>query len=171
MSKEFKKISPQQLNDNVFDLIGEEWMLITAGTPDHFNTMTASWGTMGILWHLPVAVCFIRPQRHTFKFAESSDYYTLCFLEPGNRDILQFCGTRSGQDTDKINETGLKPLTTELGNVYYEQCRLVIECKKLYADRIREDAFIIPELIVKNYPRKDFHKFYIGEIVSCLVPA
>lgn len=31
MSKEFKKIAPQQLNDNVFDLIGEQWMLITAG--------------------------------------------------------------------------------------------------------------------------------------------
>jgi len=47
----------------------------------------------------------------------------------------------------------------------------MIECKKLYADRIREDAFIVSGLIGKNYPKKDFHKFYIGEIVSCLVPA
>ncbi len=171
MSKEFKKISHQKLNDNVFDLIGEEWMLITAGTPDHFNTMTASWGCMGILWHLPVAICFIRPQRHTFGFAESSEYYTRCFLEHGNKEILQFCGSHSGSDTDKIRETGLKPLTSELGNIYFEQSRLVIECKKLYADRIREDSFIIPQLISKNYPQKDFHKFYIGEIVSCLVPA
>ncbi|MFC2115264.1 flavin reductase [Bacteroidota bacterium] len=171
MSKEFKKISPQSLNDNVFNLIGEEWMLITAGIPANFNTMTASWGTMGILWHLPVAICFIRPQRYTFEFAESSDYYTLCFLEPGNREILQLCGTRSGRDIDKVKETGLIPLTSELGNVYFEQSSLVIECKKLYADRIKEDSFIIPGLIGKNYPKKDFHKFYIGEIVSCLLPA
>ncbi|MFC2098870.1 flavin reductase [Bacteroidota bacterium] len=170
MSKEFKQIGPEKLSENIFNLIGEEWMLITAGNPEHFNTMTASWGSAGILWHLPVAICFIRPQRYTFEFAENSDYYTLNFLEPGNREILQFCGTRSGREIDKVKETGLKPLTTKLGNVYFEQCRLVIECKKLYADRFKEDAFIIPELILKNYPKKDFHKFYIGEIVSCLVP-
>lgn len=170
MSKKFIEITPGQLDIKVFDLIGEEWMLITAGTPGHFNTMTASWGTMGVLWNLPVAICFIRPQRFTFQFAESSAYYTLSFLEQGNRDILQFCGSHSGRDTDKIKETGLQPLTTRLGNVYYEQCKLAIECKKLYSDRIKEDAFNIPELIGRNYPGKDFHKFYIGEVVSCLVP-
>ena len=170
MSKNFKQISPEKITGNTFELIGDDWMLITAGSPENFNTMTASWGTAGILWHLPVAICFIRPQRYTFEFAESSEYYTLNFLEPGNREILQFCGTRSGRNTDKIKETGLIPLTTDNGNVYFEQCKLVIECRKLYADRIKEDAFIIPELIGKNYPKKDFHKFYIGEIVSCLVP-
>lgn len=170
MSKEFIEITAERLNENAFNLIGEEWMLITAGTAENFNTMTASWGTMGILWNLPVAICFIRPQRYTFEFAESSDYYTLSFLEPGNRKILQYCGAHSGRDTDKIAEAGLIPRISDLGNVYFEQCRLMIECKKLYADRIREDAFKIPELIRKNYPKKDFHKFYIGEIVSCLVP-
>ena len=169
--KEFLETIPGKLNENVFNIIGEEWMLITAGTPDRFNTMTASWGTLGILWHLPVAICFIRPQRYTFEFAESSGYFTLGFLEPGNRDILQFCGSRSGRDTDKIQETGLIPRTTGLGNVYYEQCRLVFECKKLYSDRLKEDSFVLPQLIGKNYPKKDFHKFYIGEIVTCLVPA
>lgn len=169
MAKKFTTIAPDKLKDNVFDMIGEEWMLITAGNPEKFNTMTASWGTLGILWHLPVAICFIRPQRYTFGFAESSDHYTLNFLEPGNRDILQFCGTRSGRNTDKVGETGLLPLSTSLGNVYFEQCRLVLECRKLYADHIRESEFIIPDLITKNYPRKDFHKFFIGEIVSCLV--
>jgi flavin reductase (DIM6/NTAB) family NADH-FMN oxidoreductase RutF len=169
--RRFTEITPGKLDENVFNIVGEEWMLITAGRADKFNTMTASWGTLGILWHKPVAICFIRPQRYTFEFAESSEYYTLSFLEPGNREILQFCGTRSGRDTDKIGETGLVPLTTRLGNVYYDQCRLVLECKKLYADHLKEDLFIIPELIGKNYPKKDFHKFYIGEVVSCLVPA
>jgi len=169
MSKEFIEIHPDKLDENVFNLIGEQWMLITAGTRDHFNTMTASWGTMGILWHLPVTICFIRPQRYTFEFAESSGYYTLSFLEPGNREILQFCGARSGRDNDKVKETGLEPRVTRLGNIYFEQCKLVFECKKLYADNLKEDAFIIPELTGKNYPKGDFHKFYIGEIVSCLV--
>jgi hypothetical protein len=61
------------------------------------------------------------------------------------------------------------PLETSRGNIYFEQCRLVLECKKLYSDLIREGGFIIKDLIGKNYPKRDFHKFYIGEIVSCLV--
>jgi len=116
-----------------------------------------------------VAICFIRPQRYTFGFMEKSNNYTLCFLEDGHRDILQLCGSRSGRDTDKVRETGLIPLVTEQGNLYFEQCRLVLECKKLYSDWIREDQFIINKLIGKNYPKKDFHKFYIGEIKSCLI--
>jgi flavin reductase (DIM6/NTAB) family NADH-FMN oxidoreductase RutF len=169
MAKVFTETPVHELNENVFRAIGDDWMLITAGTGDDFNTMTASWGTMGILWHLPVAICFVRPQRHTFGYTEKSDHYTLNFLEQGNRDILQFCGTRSGRDTDKVAETGLIPRLTGRGNVYFEQCRLVIECRKLYSDRLREEEFLVPGLIGKNYPRKDFHQFYIGEIISCLV--
>lgn len=170
MDKIFKEMPVQDLDDNVFKAIGDDWMLITAGKPDDFNTMTASWGTLGILWHLPVAICFIRPQRYTFGFAEESDYYTLNFLEEGYRDILQFCGSQSGRDTDKIAETGLIPRESGQGNVFFEQCRLVLECRKLYSDWIKEDQFIIQNLISKNYPKKDFHKFYIGEITSCLLP-
>ena len=170
MDKIFKEMPVQDLDDNVFKAIGDDWMLITAGKSDNFNTMTASWGTLGILWHLPVAICFIRPQRHTYGFAEKSDYYTLSFLEEGHRDILQFCGSRSGRDTDKIADTGLIPRETVQGNVFFEQCRLVLECRKLYSDRIKEDQFIVQNLIGKNYPKKDFHKFYIGEITSCLLP-
>ena len=171
MSGKFQEVNPGELNFNAFDLIGEEWMLITAGTPERFNTMTASWGTLGVLWSLPVAICFIRPQRYTFEFAESSRFLTLSFLKPGNREILDFCGSTSGRDTDKVRETGLNPLFTQRGNVYFEQCRLALECRKLYSDRIREDEFVVRDLIGKNYSRKDFHKFYIGEVVSCLVPA
>ena len=91
-------------------------------------------------------------------------------MEKQYRDILQFCGTHSGKDVDKIAETGLVPLSTVTGNIYYEQCKLVLECRKLYADWLTEDNFMVENLVGKNYPKKDFHKFYIGEIISCLVP-
>lgn len=168
MEKKFTNIPVRDLDENVFKQIGVDWMLITAGMQDDFNTMTASWGTMGILWNLPVAFCFVRPHRHTFEYMEASDFYTLCFLEERYRNILQFCGTHSGKDVDKVRETGLVPLTTESGNIYYEQSKLVLECRKLYADWLTEGNFRVPNLAEKNYPKKDFHKFYIGEIISCL---
>ena len=68
----FNETKPELLTDNPFKLIGTDWMLITAGTPESFNTMTASWGGLGILWERKVATCFIRPTRYTFEFAERS---------------------------------------------------------------------------------------------------
>ncbi len=165
----FKKITPESIDDNVFSAIGNDWMLITAGKPESYNTMTASWGTMGILWNLPIAICFIRPQRYTYGFAEKADFFTLSFFEEKFRDILRFCGSKSGRDYDKAAETGLKTFATENGNVGFEQSRLIIECKKIYADNIEPENFIVNELIRKNYPKKDFHRFYIGEVRDVLV--
>ena len=61
----FEKIDPKALDQNVFSLIGDQWMLITAGTEDKCNTMTASWGGLVVLWGKPVATVYIRPQRYT----------------------------------------------------------------------------------------------------------
>jgi len=166
MNHNFTKLDPRKINDNVFKAIGDDWMLITAGTTGSFNTMTASWGTMGILWNLPIAVCFIRPQRYTYLFTERSEYYTLSFFESRHKDILRFCGSKSGRDCDKIKQTGLRPFSTGLGNVSFEQARLIFECRKLYADDLKPDHFIIKELINRNYPKKDFHRFYIGEVLN-----
>lgn len=165
----FQKTNIKKLKDNFFKALDDDWMLITAGNEESFNMMTASWGAMGILWNKPVAVCFIRPHRYTFGFAESSGYYTLSFFNRSHRKILNICGTKSGRDIDKIRETGLVPLITEFGNIGYEQAELMMECKKLYADYLEEQHFIIPEVARKNYPAKDYHRFYIGEIVNCYI--
>lgn len=102
-----KEINVSQLQDNLFDAIGKEWMLVTAGTAEKFNTMTASWGGTGILWGKPVAFLFIRPERYTYEFIEKGETLTLSFLGEENKDIHKVCGSKSGRDTDKIAETGL----------------------------------------------------------------
>lgn len=165
----FKEISPYNIPDNVFKLLDKDWMLITAGTPQDFNPMTASWGHLGILWNLPIAIAYIRPQRHTFGFANKSDCYTLSFFAEEHRDILKFCGSRSGRDHDKVKETGLKPLFTETGGIYYEQARLVMECRKVYQDQLKPEHFIDPSIAKKNYPKDDFHTFYMGKVIRCLI--
>ncbi|UCH13654.1 MAG: flavin reductase [Bacteroidales bacterium] len=163
----YKKVEVESLNENVFKIIGDDWMLITAGKNDNFNMMTASWGTMGILWHKPIAICFIRPQRYTYKFAEEYDYFTLSFFEEKYRNILQICGSRSGRNINKVEATGLIPMETELGNICYKQSRLFFECRKLYYADLDPGNFIIPEIAQHNYPTKDFHRYYIGEIINC----
>ena len=76
----FSRIDPKELDQNVFSMIGEQWMLVTAGTVERCNTMTASWGGLGVLWGKPVATVYIRPQRYTLEFVEREDCFTLSFL-------------------------------------------------------------------------------------------
>jgi flavin reductase (DIM6/NTAB) family NADH-FMN oxidoreductase RutF len=163
----FIPVDPESLNENFFKLLNRGWMLITAGVTGNFNTMTASWGSTGILWNKPIAICFIRPHRYTFQFAEQHDFFTLSFFPDKYRKILNFCGANSGRDTDKIANTGLKPVETKNGNITFEQASLVLECRKLYADFLKQDNFIGYGIIEKNYPNRDFHRFFIGEIVGC----
>jgi len=167
--QDFTAIKPTEITDNVFKLLDKDWMLVTAGTLEHYNTMTASWGHMGIMWNLPVAIAWIRPQRYTFEFTEQYSHFTLSFFSKEYRKALQFCGSKSGRDYDKAAETGLTPVATEGGHVFFEEARLVMECRKLYADDLKEGNFIVPELASKHYPTKDFHRFYMGEIERSFV--
>lgn len=162
----YQKLTPEQL-ENVFRLIGKDWMLITAaGTREDgseaVNAMTASWGGMGVLWNKPVAFCFIRPQRFTYTLTEQSERFSLCFFTEEHRAALRLFGTKSGRDTDKFAATGLTPVVTD-GAPYIKEARLVLRCRKLYAQDLEEACFLDPALL-ENYKEKDFHRMYVVEI-------
>jgi len=161
----FREIAPEALTDNVFKAIGRDWMLITAGTAGGFNTMTASWGGLGILWGKPVAFVFVRPQRHTFGFMEAGSHYSLSFFDETYRKVLNYCGTTSGRDVDKVAETGLTPLPGSTGAVLFEEARLAMECRKLYAQDLTEANFVDSAIVDQAYAARDFHRMYVGEVV------
>lgn len=162
----FKELRAKEIGDNPFKLIGKDWMLITAGTKDSFNTMTGAWGGMGILWEKEVCFCVIRPTRYTFEFMEKSDRFTLTFLEEQYRDILTYCGSKSGRDVNKVTETGLTPVSTG-DAVYFAEGRLVLVCRKIYHQDMMPANFADPK-IEDFYPLKDYHRMYVGEIERCL---
>lgn len=168
MSTHLMEIPPEQIADNVFKLIGRDWMLIAAGTPDAFNMMTASWGALGELWGKRVAFCFVRPHRYTFQFMERASRFSLNFFDEAYRPALDFCGSHSGRDVDKAQATGLTPVAGVEGAVYLAQARLVLECRKLYAQDLSPDCFVDPQIVLRNYPQRDYHRLYVGEIVRCL---
>ncbi len=164
----FEVIAPQEM-DPIFDRIGKDWMLITAGQGEEINTMTASWGCCGVLWNRPVAVCFVRPQRHTYQFTEREERLTLSFFEgEAYREALRLCGRKSGRDCDKFREAGLTPGYTEAGVPYPEEAAMVLVCRKLYADDLKKGCFLETELL-SHYPIDDFHRVYVCEIEQVLV--
>jgi flavin reductase (DIM6/NTAB) family NADH-FMN oxidoreductase RutF len=171
MTGNFKLIKPEAIIDNPFKLIGEDWMLITAGKAENhktFNTMTASWGGLGILWHKPVSFCFVRPTRHTYEFMERNQQYTLSFFDNAFRGALNICGTLSGRDTDKAAKAGLTPFEIQPDAVTFKEARLVMVCQKLYYQDLDPGHFLDPAL-EKNYPQKDYHRMYIGEVSAAFV--
>jgi len=163
---DFNIIKPKEIEENVFKLIGSDWMLVSAGSLDSFNTMTASWGGMGILWHMNVCFMFIRPQRYTYEFIEGSEIFTLSFFTDEYRDVLKLCGSTSGRNVDKVAETEITPVQGDNGGIYFNESKLVLECKKIYYQDIEPDNFIEME-IEDIYPEKDYHRVYVGEILAC----
>ena len=164
MEEFFEKIKAEDINDNVFHLIGKDWMLITAGNSESYNMMTASWGTAGVLWRKPVIITFIRPQRYTYQFLEDNPYFSVSFFPEEHREILNLCGTTSGRDLNKMQIEGLSPIETPNQTIAFKEARLALECRKIYFDDIDPAFFQLFEL-EKIYAKKDYHRFYIGEIV------
>lgn len=163
-----RKITINDLTDNLIEVLAKEWMLVTAGTKDSFNTMTASWGGIGYLWNKPVVFVFVRPERYTHEFTEANDCFTISFLGEENKSIHKICGSKSGREIDKIAATGLKPIISGKGNVLFEQARLSLECRKLYTDELKKENFLDCSARDQWYggSHGDFHTVYIAEITD-----
>lgn len=166
---QFKEINVKEITENPFKLIGDDWALVTSGNSDKFNTMTISWGGTGIMWGKSVVFTFIRPQRYTFEFIENNGYYSMSFFDEEYRDALKLCGSKSGRDIDKVAQTGLTPAFTEDGVPYFKEAKLVLICKKLYAQELNQES-IIDNACVEKWYNNDYHKMYISEITKALIP-
>lgn len=163
-----KEINPKELSFNPFYMISDEWMLVTAGDEKKFNTMTASWGGVGVMWGKNVVSAVIRPQRYTRILIEAEKYFTLSVYDEQYRPALSLCGSKSGRDVDKAKETGLTPVFTEKAP-YFEQAKLVLVCRKLYVQQINPACFVDKSCDEKWYANKDYHYQYVAEIEKVLV--
>lgn len=146
----------------------ERWFLLSAGKvpgEDH-NCMTVSWGSIGMMWGMPVAVAVVRPSRHTFGFMEKYPDFTLCAFPEKHRAALNFCGSRSGRDVRKAEECGITPVSVPgLGAPGYEEADLILGCRKIYWADFDPGHFLSGD-IEPNYKGKDYHRMYYGEILG-----
>ena len=149
--------------------LGAENALLTAGTAERCNTMTIGWCQTGRLWNLQTCTVYVRPERYTYEFMESSDYFTVSVLPEDMKKAMSLCGTKSGRDMDKIKECGLTVRTGESGAPFFEEAELVLVCRKLYVQDMTPDS-VLPagaEKILPYYGAKGgWHRIYTGEIVE-----
>ena len=126
-------IRAEDLTENTFKMIGNEWFLVAAEKDSKVNAMTASWGAFGVLWQKNSAFIFIRDSRFTQDFVDSSETFSLSVINHAEyADMLVYMGKVSGRDEDKIAQS-LKIMMTNpntLG-IFEEK---VLEISKLMHD-------------------------------------
>lgn len=165
----YKQMDPKTMQINPFQMLDDEWGLVSAGTPETYNTMTVSWGAMGIMWNKPVAIIFLRPERYTREFVENLNSFTLSFYPKEYRKALELLGSKSGREGDKITESGLTPYFTD-DTVAFEEAHTILVCRKLFGgQQLDASKFIDSSLDSAMYPSKDYHYVYFGEIEKALV--
>ena len=154
----------EELEMKVFEAFAKDWALVTAGSMEHFNTMTIGWGAMGTLWGKSAVTVYVKPVRYTHEFLDANEYFTVCFFPADCKKDLSLLGSRSGRDGDKVAETALTPVAVE-GSVGFAQASLTLLCKKIYRQDM--DTAAMPEDVVKrNYEVEAPHTMYIGEVVK-----
>ncbi len=157
-----------QLLLNVSALWSEQWLLLTAGDfrAGKFNTMTVGWGSFGVMWNKPFVQVVVRPTRYTYQFMEQYEDFTLCAFPETYRAALELLGSTSGREGNKIAASGLVPIpATRVSAPAFAEAELIIECRKIYWDDFKPDHFM-DRSIHSNYPLKDYHRVYFGEIVA-----
>ena len=160
-----------------FHVWNERWFLLAAGEfgqPDsradpaarRYNFMTVSWGGLGVMWGKPFALVVVRPTRHTRRFIDEADSFTLSVLPEQHRRALNYCGSRSGRDEDKVKGSGLTPVSSRCVRApSFDEAELVLECRKMYFSDLDPSHFLDPG-IEKNYAARDYHRVYLGEILA-----
>ena len=141
----FQSYPMDLLEMNPFTKIGKEWALVSAGNKNKCNTMTVSWGGVGVLWGKNVVYIFIRD----------------------SREALSYCGKESGRNGDKFAGSGLT--AAFLHDIPFpDEANLVFLCRKMAAVPITEDTFVDDEIMSKWYGDHDMHTMYVGEIVEAV---
>lgn len=164
----FQEISPYELKDNAFTMIGRDWLLVAASKDGKSNAMTASWGGVGVMWGKPVVYVVVRPQRYTKTFLDSAERFSVSVFPEELRSMMNYMGTVSGRDEDKIAKSGLTQRQGD-GAPVFEESRLALVCRKLFAQPMEEASFLDKAVTERWYPEKDFHTLYIAEIEKVLV--
>lgn len=163
----FKEIACTDWNENVFEKIGKDWMLISAEHEGKVNAMTASWGGMGVLWNKQVVFIFVRPQRFTNTLLAQSDHFAISFYEEAQRSMLSYMGKASGRDEDKISHERLHIIADHAP--YFAEAKEVMICRKLFAQELDPESILDAQIDLRNYPDKDYHILYVGEIEKVLI--
>jgi flavin reductase (DIM6/NTAB) family NADH-FMN oxidoreductase RutF len=145
----------------------ERVLLVSRGKEGLPNVMAIGWGTIGILWRRPIFIVMVRPSRYTYKLIEETGEFTVNIATPELKEVVQYCGTVSGRDHNKFKEKQLTAIPSkEVKTPIIKECILHFECRVVYKNDLIPSE-LEKSIIQTLYPKGDFHRVYLGEILAC----
>lgn len=167
IAMKLRAVDVQKMTPEVFSVFGTNNALLTAGNRSRCNTMTIGWCQLGRIWGQPSCTVFVRPERYTYQFMESHDYFTVSVLPAACKKTMVFCGTKSGRDVDKIGECGLTVCYGAGDAPFFAEAEWVLVCRKAYIQDL-EPAYIKDEKHIAPFygTAGGWHRMYIGEVVE-----
>ena len=165
-AKPWQSITPRDIEGNMVKMFGDDWFELAAGHEGDMNLMTIAWGNFGVLWGKPTITVYVSTSRYTNTFMERNDYFTITHFPSSMRDKLQYLGSVSGRDQDKVKGADLTAEFTELGNPIFAEADLAIECRKIYAEQFKPDLLPLQQREWYDHLGLGIHVAYVGEIVN-----
>ena len=157
----------KSLTPEIFRVFGSQNALLTAGAKSGCNTMTIGWCQLGRLWSIPVCTVYVRPERYTYQFMESHDYFTVSVLPASHKQTtMQLCGTKSGRDVDKVKACGLTLCYGAGDAPFFDEAEWVLVCKKVYAQDLDPTCVKDGTPVLHYYEGQGWHRMYSGEVVE-----
>ena len=130
--------------------------------------MSIAWGAVGIEWNKLVFMALVRHSRHTHGMM-GGEFTVNIAVDGSASEIINYCGTKSGRDTDKIADMGLTLVDgREVDVPAIKELPMTLECRIIY--RQDQDENAIPDSIKKRmYPKSDYHTVFFGEIIAAYI--
>lgn len=155
-------------------------VLLTGKAGDRVNSMTISWGMLGIEWGKPIFITVVRENRFTRSLLEENPEFTINIpVGEYDKQITGVCGSKSGRNMDKVKELNLtleEPETISVPGI--KELPLTLECKVIYK-QFQGPEEMSEEMRQKHYPQdvssdyclanQDYHTAYYGEIVNAYI--
>lgn len=163
----FQPYPIKEIEFNPFVKFGDEWGALTVKADDKVNSMTISWGGVGMLWNKPAATVYVRESRFTKSLLDKSGTFSVSFLPDKYRRTLKYLGQVSGKDEDKIKNSRLS-INDYKGVPFIDEGNFIVICKKMYSVPLTLEGVVDKEVEEQHYKTKDLHTMYIGEIVELL---
>ncbi len=162
MRKEIEKFSI--VNETIGLLINDDGVLLVAGKKP--NPMTIAWATIGIVWKMPILMVFVKSSRHTHQCMEELPYFSVNIPGSNLKKQVALCGSKSGRDTNKIEECEfVMEKGIKIPVPYIKQSLYHFECETIFKNKIT-DQDLNEEIKNSYYKDGDFHSVYYGKILG-----
>lgn len=140
-------------------------LLVGAGRDGKPNPMTISWWLFGQFYHgRPMSVVAVKPIRYTFGLLEQTREFVVSVMPAEWRDAVDYCGSHSGRDVDKLDATGMSVAPSlEVGVPSIKQAAANFECRCYHIER-PPHMILTPEH--RQQPLGEQHSIYFSEVLA-----